>query len=298
MHFDLNLLRVFIAVAESGSFTGAASRLHATQSTVSQRIARLEQQLERRLLERTTRSTALTDDGEVLLRYARQIDSLAGEIRAEFSEELLSGEVRLSVPEDFIDAGFADVFARFKRVQPKVRMELRIGLSAEQREWIDAGEVDLAVIRSTDPATAETALWSERILWVASERLARQLERAEHPTIPLVHVPAPCLYREIAMNTLSERALHWNAVMTCPHLEGIRAAVSAGLGVAPMPDCATPRDAVVLDERHGLPPLPDCHLRLHQREQPERDEAIEALKGVIGEYRWKSGHGRLTTTRC
>jgi len=290
MQIDLNLLRVFVAVAETGSFTAAAARLHATQSTVSQRIARLEQQLERQLLERTTRSTALTEDGEVLLRYARQIESTAGEIRAEFNSQLLGGEVRFSVPEDFVDAGFADVFARFKRLQPKIKIELRIGLAAEQQVWLDAGEVDLAVVRSVDPATADEALWSEPILWVGSRRMARELARGDHPTIPLVHVPAPCLYREVAMQALSDHAIHWDVIMTCPHLEGIRAAVSAGLGVAAVPACAAPRDAVSLDERQGLPTLPACNLLLRQRDDMATDEAVGALKEVVGEYRWNSSY--------
>jgi len=273
MHLDLNLLRVFIAVAESGSFTAAAHQLHATQSTVSQRIARLEWQLDRRLLERTTRSTRLTEEGE---------------IRAEFSSNILTGEVWLSVPEDFLDSGFAEVFARFKRLQPRVRMELRIGLAAEQREWIEAGEVDLAVIRSTDPATAKDALWSEPILWVASEELARELARNEHEAIPLVHVPAPCLYRDVAMQALSEQGSHWNVIMTCPHLEGIRAAVCAGLGVAAVVESAAPRDCVRIGPRHGLPELPDCNLVLEHRANIEANDAVAALEDVIADYRWRS----------
>lgn len=288
MHLDLNLLHVFIAVAESGSFTAAAARLHATQSTVSQRIARLEKQLDRQLLDRTTRSTVLTEDGEILLRYARQVESISGEIRAEFTQNLLSGEVHLSVPEDFVDSGFAEIFARFKRLQPKIKIELRIGLAAEQRRWLDAGEVDLAVVRSVDPSTADQALWSEPILWVASPKMAREMADARNPSVPLVHVPAPCLYREVAMQRLSEHAIHWDTIMTCPHLEGIRAAVSAGLGVAAVPDCVAPRDAVRLDQRHGLPPLPACNLVLLQRRGMEPTEAIDALSGIVAEYRWNN----------
>ncbi len=287
MHLDLNLLRVFIAVAETGSFTWAAARLHATQSTVSQRISRLEHQLERQLLERTTRSTQLTTHGEVLLRYARQVDALATEIRAEFSDELLTGEVRFSVPEDFIDAGFADILGHFKALQPKMKVQVRIGLAAEQRAWLEAGEIDLAVIRSVEPESERDALWSEPLYWVASDRLARELARGEHATLPLVHVPAPCLYREVAMDRLSESTIHWNVVMTCPHLEGIRAGVMAGLGVAAVPQSAAPNGCVTLGERHGLPPLPDCNLLLHERDESKSDKAVHALKGIVAEYRWK-----------
>lgn len=283
------MLRPFITVAETGSFTAAANELNATQSTVSHRIGRLEQQIGRRLLERTTRSTRMTEQGEVLLRYARQIEALSAEIRAEFSDELLTGEVRLSVPEDFVDSGFAEVFARFKRLQPRVKVELRIGLSREQRAWLDNGEIDLAVVRSTDGEAATRALWSEPIHWVASHDLARSLLRETPSAIPFVHVPAPCLYRELAMEALVGHGIHWNVVMTCPHLEGIRAAVCAGLGVAAVVDSAAPRDCEVLDERHGLPPLPDCNLLLECRAGMESDDAIAALRDVMTDYRW---HGR------
>ena len=280
---------MFITVAEAGSFTAAANELNTTQSTISHRINRLEQQVGRRLLARTTRLTRLTREGEVLLRYARQIEALAGEIRAEFSDDLLTGEVRLSVPEDFVDAGFAEVFARFKRLQPRVKVELRIGLSHEQRAWLDNGEIDLAVLRSTDSESAAQALWSEPIHWVASSEVARSLSRQLPATIPLVHVPAPCLYREVAMEALVRHGIHWNVVMTCPHLEGIRAAVRAGLGVAAVVESAAPRDCEVLDERYGLPPLPECNLLLEWRSVMESDEAIAALREVMSDYRW---HGR------
>jgi DNA-binding transcriptional LysR family regulator len=289
MHLDLNLLRVFVAVAETRSFTAAASQLQATQSTVSHRIHRLENQLDRRLFERSTRSTKLTEAGRSLLPYARQIEAIASDIRAELGSRMLSGEVHLSVPEDFIDAGFAEVFARFRRLQPKVRMELRIGLAAEQAEWLESGEIDLAVTRSVDPATADEAWWTEPIHWVGSRQVARELAAGRLRSLPLVHVPEPCLYRRLAFETLAERAIPWHVVMTCPHLEGIRAAVRAGLGVAAVPVSAAPANEVVLDERHGLPPLPACNLLLRQRRDSESIEAVEALKQVITEYHW---HGR------
>ena len=80
---DLELLRAFVAVADCGGFHRAAERLNLTQSTVSQQIKRLELETERPLFRRTTRSVALTDDGEMLLGDARR----------------LSGTVRLCVVE-------------------------------------------------------------------------------------------------------------------------------------------------------------------------------------------------------
>jgi len=286
-NLDLNLLRVFVAVAESGSFTRAADQLHVTQSTVSQRIGRLEQQLDRKLLERTTRTTQLTEDGDALLRYAQQVDALSHEIQAEFSKETLTGQVHLTVPDDFVDSGFVDVLKRFKRLQPKVKVELRIGFAAEQHAWMDSGEMDLGVIRSANMALADDALWSERILWVSSRKLASELKRKNPGPIPLIHAPFPCLYREVALKALGDHGLRWNVVMTSPYLVGIHAAVSAGLGVAPVPECGVPDNCVVLGPEHGLPSLPDCHLVLKQKVSMEGNDAADALKELICEFRRK-----------
>ena len=69
---DFELLRAFVAVVDSGGFHRTAERLNLTQSTVSQQIKRLELETERPLFRRTTRSVALTDDGEMLLGDARR----------------------------------------------------------------------------------------------------------------------------------------------------------------------------------------------------------------------------------
>src|SRR3979411_2257653 len=70
---DFELLRAFVAVADCGGFHRAADRLNLTQSTVSQQIKRLELETKRPLFRRTTRSVALTDDGEMLLGDARRL---------------------------------------------------------------------------------------------------------------------------------------------------------------------------------------------------------------------------------
>ena len=70
---DLDLLRCFVAVAERGGFTAAGAALGLTQSAVSLKVKRLEEVVQRRVLERTSRSVLLTRDGETLLAYARRI---------------------------------------------------------------------------------------------------------------------------------------------------------------------------------------------------------------------------------
>ena len=80
---DIDLLRSFVSVVDAGGFTRAGERVHRTQSTVSQQIRRLEEQVGRPLLQRNGKQATLTEEGERLLSYARKILALAQEALAE-----------------------------------------------------------------------------------------------------------------------------------------------------------------------------------------------------------------------
>src|SRR5258708_38747337 len=90
---EFELLRAFVAVAECGGFHRAAERLNLTQSTVSQQIKRLELETKRTLFRRTTRSVALTDDGEMLLGDARRLLQLEEAARHRLAPPRPSGTV-------------------------------------------------------------------------------------------------------------------------------------------------------------------------------------------------------------
>jgi DNA-binding transcriptional LysR family regulator len=97
--FEIWLLRSFVAVAESGGFTRAATQLNSTQSTVSAQIQRLEEEAGRSLFVRSTRSVQLTSAGETLLGYARTILRLNDDARLCLSGVRHAGRVRVGVNE-------------------------------------------------------------------------------------------------------------------------------------------------------------------------------------------------------
>jgi Bacterial regulatory helix-turn-helix protein, lysR family len=121
---DLELLRAFVAVADRGGFHRAAERLNLTQSTVSQQIKRLELETERPLFRRTTRSGALTDDGEMLLGDARRLLQLEEAARQRLAAPRLSGTVRLGVVEEV--AGTASARSRRRRRDASVPYQPRL----------------------------------------------------------------------------------------------------------------------------------------------------------------------------
>ena len=122
MGFDPTLLRTFVAVKETGGFTRAAQRLHLTQSAISHQIRRLEEQVGRPLLHRTTRSLTLTEDGEEFLRHSEQILASLDALTQRFQTSPVSGVVRFGVPESFLGDRLPPLLCQFARAFPAVRL--------------------------------------------------------------------------------------------------------------------------------------------------------------------------------
>jgi len=144
---DPLLLRSFVAIIDTGSFTRAGERVHLTQSTISQQIRRLEQQLGCPLLDRAGRQVVATAEGEKLLGLARRILALLAQAEEQVSEGSVS--LSLGVPEDFAAGAITPVLAAFARDYPEVRLEVQSGLSHEIWQRFEAGELDLALVKQT-----------------------------------------------------------------------------------------------------------------------------------------------------
>src|SRR6201996_3674874 len=119
---DLELLKSFVSVVDAGGFTRAGERVHRTQSTVSQQIKRLEDDLGQILLNRNGKDVTPTEAGERLMSYARRLLSLAEEARDVVARPGHEGAVRIGIPEDFAAYRLAKVLAGFSRAHPNLRL--------------------------------------------------------------------------------------------------------------------------------------------------------------------------------
>src|ERR1700722_6078422 len=227
--FDTELLRSFVAVAESGGFTKAAKLLNSTQSTVSAQIHRLEDEAGRPLFVRSTRSVALTSAGETLLGYARTIIRLNEDARLRLSGVRHAGRVRVGAQEDLTDNWLPKVLQRFCRRYPGLEVELEIGIGPKLFEMVGSRELDLAVGGLCNGRAEGRKLWSEPLVWAFSAQI-------EVPDVlPLAFFPEPCPYREAALRALAGSPRQWHIACTSSSLAGVRAACMAGLAVTPLP---------------------------------------------------------------
>ena len=195
---DVDQLRTFIAIAETGSFTKAAEVVNKTQSAVSMQMKRLEERLERPIFARDGRASKLTEDGQRLLDYARRIVKLNVETLAAFSDAELSGRVRLGVPDDYADRYLPEIMARFSRVYPGVELTVICEPSVDLLDRIDANEIDIAIVTNCETKRTSETFRRERLLWVTSNRHPTHLEER----LPLALGRPTCSWRRIAIERL------------------------------------------------------------------------------------------------
>lgn len=156
MNNDAADLNLFARVIELGSFSRAAERMRLPKSTVSRRIAALEQRLGEKLLQRSTRRLALTDFGEQVLEHARVV---AAEVDGALAlalhrQQRPRGRLRVSMPGDFASQVLAPMLSRFALDYPEVQLEL--DLSPRRVDLIAEG-FDLAVRMGSLPADSQLA---------------------------------------------------------------------------------------------------------------------------------------------
>src|SRR5438128_11915429 len=218
---DLELLRSFVSVVDAGGFTRAGERVHRTQSTVSQQIRRLEEDVGQPLLNRTGKDVTPTEAGERLLSYARRLLALAEEARDVMTRPGHEGAVRLGVPEDFAAYRLAKLLAAFSRSHPALRLDVRADQSATLKRELERGELDLALFKRSAGEKGGIAVWPERVHWVTSKTHPRDVSTV---SVPLIGFPPGCLYRAGAIHALESAGRTWHMAYTSSNLSGIQAA--------------------------------------------------------------------------
>lgn len=249
---DLELLRSFVAVVEAGGFTRASERVHRTQSTVSQQIKRLEEDVGQVLLHRDGKEVRPTEAGERLLSYARRLLTLAEEARDVLGQPDGEGAIRLGIPEDFAAYRLAKLLGTFSRSHPGLRLDVRADQSKNLARDLDRGELDLALFKREAGAKGAIAVWPERVHWVTSKSHPIDVNA---PSLPLIGFPTGCLYRAGAIHALESAGRAWHMSYSSSSLAGIQAAVAAGMGLSILSEMSIQSDHRVLTAKDGFAPI-------------------------------------------
>ena len=275
MLYDTVLLRTFVAICDTGSFTRAAREVHLTQSAVSLHVKRLEDQVGSRLLQRDAHGVALTEHGEILLSYARRIIALHKEAERRLGKDD-GAPIRLGAPEYFDLRTLSALLDQFTARHPAVRLQIELGIGPDISALVDEGDLDIAIVPSEIGESDGIPLIRERRAWAASPTMRLS---PDEPA-PLAVFPPYCRWRQLAQEELNRAGRPWNVVLQSAGTAGILAAVSAGMAITVFPEYGLPTNMLrPLGSAEALPPLPefDFVLRRSHRRSPAADHLAESI---------------------
>ena len=258
---DVDQLKSFLAIADSGNFTRAAEEVNKTQSAVSMQMKRLEETIGRPIFARDGRASRLTADGEKLVDYARRLVAMNDEAVANFTQPELTGTVRFGTPDDYADLFLPEILARFHRTHPQVNVDVECYQSAVLANHIRNGELDLSVVTFNGGDIHGEALMSAELLWVTSARHQTHMQKI----LPFAASGQTCGWRKLALQRLTDTGKEYRVAYTSPNFTTICAVVQQGLAVAAMPRICVKQGMRILTEAEGFPQLGAFDIGLIQK---------------------------------
>lgn len=264
---DLDLLRTFVTVVHTGSFTAAAKALHRTQSATSMQIQRLEEHLGCTLLQRQREGASPTADGLWLLPLAQQLLVLNDDILAERKLARVAGLVRIGAAEHYATVVLPGLLAQFCRKYPDVQFDLRIGLPSVMRPRLGL-DYDLVVgmgpqgVAGNSGVPGTTVLARSKVVWVCSPKHDVWRRRP----LPLALHQEGSGVRAWALAALDGAGIPWREACSCGSLVALETAIRSGLGVGIFVAHTISNRLRILGAAEGLPLLPRAEVWIARAE--------------------------------
>lgn len=274
---DLDVLRTFVAIAETGSFTTAASAVYRTPSAVSMQIKKLEDILGRSVFSRDARSVKLTTDGEMLLGYARRMLAINREAVSKFIVPDIVGVVRLGSPDDFGERVLPHVLKRFAQSHPSIAVDVTIDQSVNLRRRMDDRALDITLLTNACNANTNGAevLLVEPIVWAGAKGGCAYLREP----LPVSIWEEGCVWRAGALEALGREGRDYRVAYMSAHTAGQRAAIMADLAVAPLPKSFLGEEMLELGPADGMPEIGDYNIAMLVA--PEASAPVKAVADHI-----------------
>ncbi|UTW47371.1 LysR substrate-binding domain-containing protein [Bacterioplanoides sp. SCSIO 12839] len=256
------VLRTFVAVVEQQGFIRAAESLHKTQSTISQQMKKLEQEVGVPLFKTLGRKRVLTHEGEMMLGYARRLLALQDDAIASLQSSGLQGEVRIGVSQGIAELMLPDLLAEFARQNPAIRLYVETGYSPALHQGFDNDEYDLIMTVSLQEMQGSGDLLNvEPLAWIGAPGWQWSGQRE----LPIAAYTSNCQFRIACLEALKHHDIPWRLVYTSSSYQGLMAAVKSGLAVTVRPQSAAADGGELVGERLGLPALPSVYSWLRYR---------------------------------
>jgi len=252
INLPTELLRTFVTVIDLGGYTRAAEILNRTQPAISLQMRRLEELLGVKLLNLEGRTLTLTEAGQTLSAYARQILHMNDEAVAHFRRLDYVGAIKIGLPTDFALSYLQKSVAEFVSDNLNSEIEIVCDLSRNLINKLHSDELNLVVALIPDDAQQYLVkAWQEEPIWVT----AKGTSVHKQSPLPLLGHPEGCEYRNRMTKVLQARDVSWRIAYTSPDIAGVQDAVLEGIGVSALTHATMQEGMRVLTTKDGFPPL-------------------------------------------
>jgi DNA-binding transcriptional LysR family regulator len=262
VNLSADLLRAFVTVADLASYTKAGDVLGRTQPAISLQIRRLEELVGVRLIETVGKRPQMTEGGEVLSVYARQILSLNDEVVGRYTKREKSRTLRVGLPTDYAAAFLQKMMLTFAEIHPEIKFEIHCDSSAALLDWLRKDDLDIVIAMTSEHSAQFLArAWVERPIWVSAEDWKDNGNEA----VPLVSHLDGCEYRVRMIEALNSRQREWRNAYRSPGIAAVQNAVLSGLGVSALTQRTFIKGMRILSEDEGFPALASIRVGLYYK---------------------------------
>ncbi|WCN15327.1 LysR family transcriptional regulator [Marinomonas mediterranea] len=254
---DVEAVRAFVVIAELKSFTLAANSLGTSQATLSLRLKRLEQRINRRLIERTPRVVRLSSQGESFIGNAKAF--LEAHDKAVETLYTVKNRLRLGIGCHIIGSELTAILAKVNTQYPNLTLEISTGLSSELKQQYDEGTLDAVIVNSEEYRKQGHLLCIEHYSWFATPKYKYKVG----DSVKLATLDEKCEVRDQAPVILKSADIPFQKMLIGGNTDIVNSAILAGMAIGVYALRLVPEGLIDVRSKFNLPALPTSSIELH-----------------------------------
>lgn len=290
-----DLLRAFVTIIDLRGYTRAGEQLGRTQPAISLQMKKLQDLLGVSLFAKEG-GTQLTEQGDLVAGYARQILALNDEMMLKLSNRESTGKLRLGIPNDYADHFLPKLMASLARDGSDITFDVVCDISHNLLEGMRKGQYDIVVAMTPDgPAEGAFMTWKEPLAWIGAAGRGEEVADYEKGPLRIVCYPEGCLYRRNMLTALQRDGRSFEIVYTSPSLSGLEAAVGAGFGTTVLARRIVPSALRIVEPAAHMPRLADVVVGIYVSADRKRSAVARSFAARFADMFVASDAGALAS---
>ena len=268
MRLEIDVLKTFIAVAETGSVKYAAERVARSPAAVSMQMKKLERLVGAPVFHRSEGAMRLSDSGDRLMPHAHRIIEANDTALAALLSPDIKGMVRIGLCLENIETRMPEILAGFSRVHPGVTVNINAGDAKDLSAMLATNALDIAILTTGGGVTNlenDRLLYEQPLVWATHKNSRRDCESP----LQVAVAPSGCPWRDAALDALKRAGIEYRISYLSNVSESQLAAVRADLAVAALPASRVVNSTHPICVSSDLPELPYTRMVLRMSDRPD-----------------------------